>query len=101
MKAVSNLVIALGFIAASGAAFATDRGEPTTFNTNSTLTRAEVRADAIAAAAQERAMGYLSESGIVLKAAPVVMSEVTRAEVRAETIAALSLRGSNFSSDNS
>jgi hypothetical protein len=84
MKAVSNLVIALGFIAASGAAVAADRYEPTV-NVGTNLSRAEVRAEAIAA----RSQAVVTESGFSIQSAPVASSTVTRTEVR---MAALSSR---------
>ncbi len=95
MKAFSTLVITLGLMAATSAFAAdTDRYEPTAAASSvSTLTRAEVRAEAVAALAQQRVIGYVAETGTSLKPAPVAVSSVTRAEVR---IAALSVQDGPF-----
>jgi hypothetical protein len=58
------------------------------FDTTSTMTRAEVQADAIAALTQQRAIGYISESGLVLKPEAQVISSITRSDVRAAALVA-------------
>ncbi len=97
MKAFSTLVITLGLMAATSAFAAdTDRHQPTAAASSvSTLTRAEVRAEAVAALAQQRAIGYVAETGASLKPAPVAASPVTRAEVRAAAIEARSAQSFN------